>query len=374
MFGRKLVMIPKNKLQVFVSSTYTDLMEERQAAVEAILDAGHIPAGMELFAAGDKSQMEVIQRWIDESDLFLLILGGRYGSIERESGRSYIELEYDYARSKEKPFFALAITENYLSKKTSAKTFEVIEMEHQTELKAFREKVGTKMVRFWDDLKDIKLAINKSLSEFSGREDLVGWIRGDQVVSNGAVEEFAKIATENTLLRDQLRVAENSSKRDSFKELERRVGEVISNERLSEFIPRFRLGTLSGDSRLTKSVLMPLTDDEFLRHVSEVLKPFNIPLGERIRRQALYKNLNYLCSSSAPDQARLFYGELQSQIHDESARMLIVKALAEQDKETLYIFGRFGISFNVLNEAQDLADELTRRISPAAVDESPLNS
>lgn len=40
------------KLQVFVSSTYTDLIEERQAAVEAILDAGHIPAGMELFKAG----------------------------------------------------------------------------------------------------------------------------------------------------------------------------------------------------------------------------------------------------------------------------------------------------------------------------------
>lgn len=32
------------KLQVFISSTYTDLTEERQAAVEAILDAGHIPA------------------------------------------------------------------------------------------------------------------------------------------------------------------------------------------------------------------------------------------------------------------------------------------------------------------------------------------
>ena len=47
------------KLQVFVSSTYTDLIEERQAAVEAILDAGHIPAGMELFKAGlvDKQSM-----------------------------------------------------------------------------------------------------------------------------------------------------------------------------------------------------------------------------------------------------------------------------------------------------------------------------
>jgi tetratricopeptide (TPR) repeat protein len=42
----------KRKLQIFVSSTYSDLKGERQAAVEAILRSGNIPAGMELFAAG----------------------------------------------------------------------------------------------------------------------------------------------------------------------------------------------------------------------------------------------------------------------------------------------------------------------------------
>jgi hypothetical protein len=47
-------MAQKKKLQVFVSSTYTDMHEERQAAVEAILTAGHIPAGMELFTVHDK--------------------------------------------------------------------------------------------------------------------------------------------------------------------------------------------------------------------------------------------------------------------------------------------------------------------------------
>ena len=67
----------KRKLQIFVSSTYNDLLEERQAAVSAILEAGHIPAGMELFAAGDQSQWETIKRWIEESDVFMLILGGR---------------------------------------------------------------------------------------------------------------------------------------------------------------------------------------------------------------------------------------------------------------------------------------------------------
>jgi hypothetical protein len=110
-------MIPRKKLQVFVSSTYEDLKEERQAAVEVILSAGHIPAGMELFAAGDRSLMEVIERWIDESDVFLLILGGRYGSIEPESGKSYIALEYEYAQKQGKPFFAVVIEDDYLEEK-----------------------------------------------------------------------------------------------------------------------------------------------------------------------------------------------------------------------------------------------------------------
>ena len=81
-----------SKLQVFISSTYQDLVSERQAAVEAILKSGNIPAGMELFTAGDKSQWEVIQRWISDSDIYMIILGGRYGSIEPSSGLSYTEL------------------------------------------------------------------------------------------------------------------------------------------------------------------------------------------------------------------------------------------------------------------------------------------
>lgn len=56
--------------------------EERRAAVQAVLDAGHIPAGMELFKAGNQSQLATIYKWIDASDVYMLILGGRYGSIE----------------------------------------------------------------------------------------------------------------------------------------------------------------------------------------------------------------------------------------------------------------------------------------------------
>lgn len=58
---------------------------------------GHIPAGMELFQAGSQSQKLTIERWIDESDVYLLILGSRYGSIEPVSNMSYTHWEYDYA-------------------------------------------------------------------------------------------------------------------------------------------------------------------------------------------------------------------------------------------------------------------------------------
>lgn len=198
-------MAHKKKLQVFVSSTYTDLKEERQAAVEAILTAGHIPAGMELFAAEDKSQMDVIKRWIDESDIYLLILGGRYGSIEPKSQKSYIQLEYEYAVERSKPLFAVVIEEDYLKQKVKDIGIEVFETEQPQKLKEFRTQVLTKMVRFWRDPRDIKLAILETIAEFSRRDDLVGWIPGSEAVNAGALaEEIARLAKENTTLREQI--------------------------------------------------------------------------------------------------------------------------------------------------------------------------
>lgn len=107
----------KKKLQVFISSTYIDLIAERQAAVEAILDAGHIPAGMELFQAGSQSQKETIERWIDESDVYLLILGSRYGSIEPDSKMSYTHWEYDYAGKKINHAFQLSFPKRHEKRK-----------------------------------------------------------------------------------------------------------------------------------------------------------------------------------------------------------------------------------------------------------------
>jgi len=192
----------EKKLQVFVSSTFTDLKEERQAAVEAILSSGNIPAGMELFSAGDESQMVVIKRWIDESDVYLLILGGRYGSVEPTSGKSYTHLEYEYALEMGKPLFAVVMNDEALEEKLKAKGSSVKEDENPKELRAFKQLVTKNLVRFWDDKKDIKIAIHETLSEFSYRKELVGWIRGDNAVNTAVVaDELARLTKENADLR-----------------------------------------------------------------------------------------------------------------------------------------------------------------------------
>lgn len=86
------------RYQVFVSSTYADLQQERQKVIQALMEMDCIPAGMEIFPAADEEQWEFIKRVIDDCDYYLLIIGGRYGSLTAE-GISYTEMEYDYAMS-----------------------------------------------------------------------------------------------------------------------------------------------------------------------------------------------------------------------------------------------------------------------------------
>ena len=205
--GGKIKM--NKKLQVFISSTYTDLKKERQAAVEAILSAGHIPAGIELFTASDESQMEVIKRWIDESDVYLLILGVRYGAIEPKKGKSYTQLEYEYALDNNKPLFSIVITEDAFKKKALEEGNDVFANKTYNEYSEFRSMVLSKMVKFYDDEKDIKLAIHTTLTDYQLRYNLAGWVSGKEIENSKYYADQLTILTEqNRLLQSKIDLLE----------------------------------------------------------------------------------------------------------------------------------------------------------------------
>lgn len=90
------------RYQVFVSSTYKDLQEERQEIMQALLELDCIPSGMELFPAANDDQWTLTKKVIDDSDYYIVIIAGRYGSVGPE-GYSYTEMEYRYALETKKP-------------------------------------------------------------------------------------------------------------------------------------------------------------------------------------------------------------------------------------------------------------------------------
>mgnify|MGYP000972417778 CR=1 FL=1 len=200
----------EKKLQVFISSTYTDLMDERQAAVQAILNAGHIPAGMELFKAGNRTQLETILKWIDDSDVYMLILGGRYGSIEPESCKSYIQVEYEYALNKGIPIFSVVLSDKYIMKKGN--------VDNHNEYVEFKELVMSKIVKIVDDEKDIKLAILETLHEFINDDAITlnGWVRENSTSINTQLyEENKELQKINNEYKSKIEMLENKINDDT---------------------------------------------------------------------------------------------------------------------------------------------------------------
>ena len=103
------------KFSIFISSTYEDLIEERQALYSVALENGFIPVGMEQFHGVPISQWDIITKMIDECDFYLLVVGGRYGSIDEDTGLSYTEKEYNYAKSKKMPVLVIIKSENSIT-------------------------------------------------------------------------------------------------------------------------------------------------------------------------------------------------------------------------------------------------------------------
>ena len=88
------------EVSVFISSTYENLKEERNKAIQAILTMNQFPIGIEIFSVADDNQWKIIKEAIDSSDFHILIIGNRYGSIKETTGISYTEKEFGYAGNK----------------------------------------------------------------------------------------------------------------------------------------------------------------------------------------------------------------------------------------------------------------------------------
>lgn len=205
------------KYQVFVSSTFLDLKNERQAVSRAILNLGHIPAGMELFPAADIDQLVFIKKVIDDCDYYLLIVGGKYGSIS-EDGLSFTELEYQYAIEKNKPVLAFLHQDisEIASKNVDSDPEKILKLE------SFRKTVSSgRLVEFWTTTENLEAKALVGLTNAFNEKPQIGWRR-----------DTGELNAETQLRVDKMRERYDYT-RDRLEETRKRA--AISDGKLKQY-------------------------------------------------------------------------------------------------------------------------------------------
>ena len=186
--------------QVFVSSTYADLKDERRQVSETLAKAGFVPAGMELFPAADQQQLEFIQRVIDRCDYYVVMVGGRYGSLA-DDRISFTEREYEYALSKGLP--VLAFLHGSPEAIPVGKTDE--NRAKARKLKAFRDRLATgRLVDYWNDPAELCTKVVIAIANAVNLSPGVGWVRGNQAADPAVYKELEELRKLNQELQAKL--------------------------------------------------------------------------------------------------------------------------------------------------------------------------
>lgn len=187
------------KYQIFVSSTYQDLKNEREQVIKAVLEMGHIPVGMEMFSAADEEQWKIIARQIDEIDYYAVIVAHRYGSVTPE-GLSFTEKEFDYAVAKGIPILGFVIDDAAPWPKDKHEE----NAKGQKRLAEFKKKIKNRLIHFWKNKEELHGKFSISLMKAITGNPRTGWVRANEVAGPEVTKELTRLSSENATLRDAI--------------------------------------------------------------------------------------------------------------------------------------------------------------------------
>ena len=166
--------------QVFVSSTYEDLKNERKEVQEILIRCNCLPRGMELFNASNKSQWKIITEVIDSCDYFVLLIAGKYGSIDKNINISYTRKEFEYAKEKKIPIVAF-IRDDIDSLSASKVERDPVRIKL---LLDFIELVkDNRVINFWREKKDLSLKLYTSIQQLKVDSPGVGYFKSSEIPS-----------------------------------------------------------------------------------------------------------------------------------------------------------------------------------------------
>jgi hypothetical protein len=167
----------RRKYQVFVSSTYEDLREERREVITTLLSIDCFPVCMEQFSASARPKWEVIAKLISESDYFIVIIAERYGSIDKESEISYTQKEYEYAIQQNIPAMAFVKDENELKQSQTEKNAGARKKLNDFRAGLLNERVCSP----WNSTAQLCQKVTVGIVNEIKNTPRPGWVRGDAI-------------------------------------------------------------------------------------------------------------------------------------------------------------------------------------------------
>lgn len=185
--------------QVFVSSTYIDLKDERSAVEQVLISSDCLPIGMERFPSSNLEQFEYIKSVLKYVDYYVLIIGGRYGTINEETGLSYTEMEYDFAVEQGIPILVFLKDDSVISR-------DKIDIENTDKLSMFINKATNKRLRgnTFKDINELKVQVLQSITSEKNISPRPGWVRADFGDPMNLLLENNRLMKENEELRKQI--------------------------------------------------------------------------------------------------------------------------------------------------------------------------
>lgn len=172
------------KYSVFLSSTFEDLKDVRKDVMTRLFMNGYLVNNMESFKARSQRSWDVIQESIRDSDLFVMIIAGRYGSIVDGEDISFTEKEYNYAVAQGIPVLS------FIRNKNKIFAVDYDEGEKRRKLNDFIERIRkNKLVAEWNDSEDLQVSIVDSLrNEIDADGSIRGWVKSTRAVERKLTE------------------------------------------------------------------------------------------------------------------------------------------------------------------------------------------
>jgi len=208
--------------------------------MQALLELECMPAGMELFPAANDTQWEWIKRVIDESDYYAVILAGRYGTISKETGLSYTEMEYRYAVESGKPVVAFlhAQPDTLPAKHVEAQAHK------RKKLDEFRGLVQTRLCKFYSSPSDLGAKVSRSITQLRKQHPRPGWVRAEALRDMLTSDDVLALRKENDELRARLErlaiEAPDASKRLAQGDDDIEIDYLCTHEKLNDATGRFK--------------------------------------------------------------------------------------------------------------------------------------